>query len=555
MRTEGSRPSRGDGAYSLMMLLAILALLAQEAATAPGEVVLEDPTYTAVGLEWRIAGDSNGNCRVEVEYRKGGEPGWRKALPLLRVENREHPTYKVHPGNLLAGSVLGLDPGTRYEVKLTLADPDGGKAEKVVEARTRAEPSLPKDLRERAVPVGGLAEALASAKPGELLLLAPGIHGGPFVLRASGVVLRGAADGSTVLDGGGAKEVLNLRETENVVLEDLTVRNGRGGLIADGCRSLAVRRCRVERTTYFGISAQKGRGNLFEENVLVGPVKWEEEGWHASSYGLFVNGTGHVVRHNRITDWWDGISLASEDRGLVTSGVDLHGNDISRCTDDGIECDYVRHNIRIRDNRISNTLKGVSCQPAFGGPVYILRNEIVNARSSPYKFHVSPSGLVVMHNTSVSAADGFSGGDWRNAVFRNNLILGARRALDTSGERVDLDWNGWSGPAGFGRLTRERFDTLEAFAKATGFEKHGRAVGPEVFERLGPLPPGSTGTDGKGYGKSVGPADHDLRLRKGSAAVDAGAEVPNVNDGFAGAAPDLGCRESGRPDPVYGPRP
>ena len=47
----------------------------------------------------------------------------------------------------------------------------------------------------------------------------------------------------------------------------------------------------------------------------------------------------------------------------------------------------------------------------------------------------------------------------------------------------------------------------------------------------------------------------DLRLRPGSAAVDAGVRLPNVNDGFTGSAPDLGAYEVGQELPVYGPRP
>jgi hypothetical protein len=31
--------------------------------------------------------------------------------------------------------------------------------------------------------------------------------------------------------------------------------------------------------------------------------------------------------------------------------------------------------------------------------------------------------------------------------------------------------------------------------------------------------------------------------------------IPNVNDGFAGSAPDLGALEVGQPLPIYGPRP
>jgi hypothetical protein len=49
--------------------------------------------------------------------------------------------------------------------------------------------------------------------------------------------------------------------------------------------------------------------------------------------------------------------------------------------------------------------------------------------------------------------------------------------------------------------------------------------------------------------------DIDVRLKPGSAAVDRGVALPNVTDGFAGQAPDLGAVELGQPLPVYGPRP
>jgi len=47
----------------------------------------------------------------------------------------------------------------------------------------------------------------------------------------------------------------------------------------------------------------------------------------------------------------------------------------------------------------------------------------------------------------------------------------------------------------------------------------------------------------------------DLRLKEGSGAVDAGEVLPNINDGFAGKAPDLGAYELGADLPPYGPRP
>ena len=43
-------------------------------------------------------------------------------------------------------------------------------------------------------------------------------------------------------------------------------------------------------------------------------------------------------------------------------------------------------------------------------------------------------------------------------------------------------------------------------------------------------------------------------VEAGSAAVDRGVALPNVTDGFAGQAPDLGALEVGQEPPHYGPR-
>jgi hypothetical protein len=46
----------------------------------------------------------------------------------------------------------------------------------------------------------------------------------------------------------------------------------------------------------------------------------------------------------------------------------------------------------------------------------------------------------------------------------------------------------------------------------------------------------------------------DLRILASSAAADRGVVLPNVNDGFSGAGPDLGAYEAGAGLPHYGPR-
>ena len=67
-------------------------------------------------------------------------------------------------------------------------------------------------------------------------------------------------------------------------------------------------------------------------------------------------------------------------------------------------------------------------------------------------------------------------------------------------------------------------------------------------------PPVMAPPNAAALGKPYEAGDLNFKLKAGSKAVDAGKVIPNVNDGFAGRAPDLGAHEAGQPLPVYGPR-
>ena len=75
-------------------------------------------TISSIGIEWDIAGDADHDATAAVEFRVAGTTAWRPALPLVRVD--------YNGSNRLAGSVLFLSANTAYEIRLTLADPDGG---------------------------------------------------------------------------------------------------------------------------------------------------------------------------------------------------------------------------------------------------------------------------------------------------------------------------------------------------------------------------------------------------------------------------------------------
>src|SRR5215208_5181428 len=128
-----------------LFFLAACALNAQNA-TRAGRFVVEHPTLLNLGFEWSIEGDANRNATVAVQFRAAGESAWRTALPLVRIggervfRKMEGLDYTVPDG--FAGSILNLQPGTEYECRFTMADPDGitGEAAKTVRVRTRTEP-------------------------------------------------------------------------------------------------------------------------------------------------------------------------------------------------------------------------------------------------------------------------------------------------------------------------------------------------------------------------------------------------------------------------------
>ena len=114
----------------------------------PGEFVIEHPTLINLGFEWHIDGDANRNASVAVSYRKAGETAWRAGMPLVRLHGEQvfqRNVFNLVTPNMFAGSILDLEPGTAYEARFVMSDPDGvggptANATKIVTVRTRPEP-------------------------------------------------------------------------------------------------------------------------------------------------------------------------------------------------------------------------------------------------------------------------------------------------------------------------------------------------------------------------------------------------------------------------------
>jgi hypothetical protein len=559
----------------------------------PGQFFVDPPTIHNLGFRWYIEGDSNRNAAVNVAYRRKGDADWRNAQPMLRVQNevvnRDFEPWRC--GNLFAGSVMLLEPATTYEIRFTMTDADGGAPpEKIVEATTLAEPvRYQGDRRVTVLPadhegprpegaVADLAEALKQARPGDVLLLHAGVHRGNFLFRKSGqpdrpIVLRGAGDGEAIIEGLDHKGVLfDVRDVDHIHIEDLTFRVGRcavhgGTKGGPGTAGLVVRRCRIEDVESGIWTTSENAENWFvADNVLVGMnPTWFPRTTPTRSYmepshtGINVYGRGHVIAHNSVTRFSDSLAIANfgppaDDLQKHCVNVDFHHNDLSWAQDDTIEADYGCHNIRVYRNRCCNAHTGLSVQPSYGGPIYLIRNEVFGISHIAYKLHNYCTGIVALHNTTCTAGNGFgSFNRWQNGIFRNNLVLGSSGAAIETGSitpYTTLDYNGYrrNDPDRFIRWfdgQRKHSPTnLAEFANSTGHERHGIELDYDVFVRATKLEQGTT----------VEPADWDLRLAPASRAIDAGVRLPNVNDDFTGQQPDLGAHQRDTPLPHYGPR-
>jgi len=95
------------------------------------------------------------------------------------------------------------------------------------------------------------------------------------------------------------------------------------------------------------------------------------------------------------------------------------------------------------------------------------------------------------------------------------------------------------------------YKRLEDYQKATGQDAHSLLIGYDAFVNV----PRLDGHDTRTVQKLYDAKDLDFRLKPGAGPIDRGIPLPNITDGFAGRAPDLGAVEFGQMPPHYGPRP
>lgn len=257
-----------------------------------------------------------------------------------------------------------------------------------------------------------------------------------------------------------------------------------------------------------------------------------------------VDGRGNIIRGNTFHDYFDGFGACPDSSAAVTNETDVYGNLVYRAGDDGMETDGQCSNVRIWGNTFHDVLDGISLAPVYTGPVYAIRNLIYNTGAgnndypgNSFKFNsgYDQSGpMFLFHNTSDAVLPDGNGldikspGTWKMITARNNIWSGSDFALSNANpsQPLDLDYDNlyttlpgelawWDG------LPDRHLNTLAELQAATGQEIHGFNIQPGFSN-----PPGG-----------------DYTLTSESDLIDAGLVIPGINDGFSGAAPDIGAFE------------
>lgn len=305
-----------------------------------------------------------------------------------------------------------------------------------------------------------------------------------------------------------------------------------------------------------GVWMKGGDRNLIERNDIGDSSIF---GWpwglvHGSSaenaaIGLTDDvGRGNVIRRNRLHGTYDGLHPcgSSPPAAGFSNETDIYENIIAQHGDDAIQASGYCANLRIWSNRISDSLMGFSVNPAAPGPVWIVRNsayDLGHTRSvvldgqvssgikinSGYATPVGP--LRVYHNTFLTTAANTDAlvlmqpGSATSLVSRNNVYAAPHRALTKINTlAIDFDYDALYAPPPAATLVRwydANYATLTDLRTGTGQEMHGLQASPALAD----------------------PANGDFTPAADSALIDRGVLLPGINDGYAGAAPDIGAVE------------
>lgn len=536
-------------------------------------------TRRSIGVRlWPLADDVAG---AKLMYRRAGRATWQQAMdPVIAVANRtldegsrslEVVQRDIAPMiRRLHGSIMYLEPGTEYEVRLQEIGLDGSiQGTHTTVVRTR--PSTVSQGNGHRITVNRdgtgdfetINDAIAAACPGDMVIVMPGVYSESIKINTSGtpgkpITIRGA-EGAILDDAESGKYLIQFADgCHDVILERFDIRatstqrrrhvhvgpNVERLVIQDN--HFHVQQCAEDFNFLAFWSAKDFRDITIQHNTFESEKKLQYP-WHISG-----SGRGLIIRGNSI-------SVGETQDIAVIRGrhedVDIYDNYFSGIpSDDGIELEGgVNINVRMWNNVIDaheGKRATISVTPVTVGPVYVFRNIFLGARQG---IKVANDGVadalaagheladfgpvLFLHNTFafVDGHDAFAGQDQpffrfpelhhANIFLWNNLIFGRTIRPETARNSLSMD------------RTTVKCGHLQSDYNL--FWDGQTTDNPNAEYGLGTH---SVFQDPQFTPTKTWPMD--VQLQANSPAIDRGLRVPNINDGYKGRAPDIGAIEA-----------
>lgn len=552
-------------------------------------------TPEQISLFLPVTGSLPQTATATVRYKQSSFSTWITGHPLFRIQ----PALSAVPNvgsvpDAFAWPIIDLTPGTSYDVEVSVTS--GGITDvRTASFTTRSLPpaaGVPNKTITAGSSSSTIQAAFNSLNPGDVIQFQNGTYNlNGLSLDRSGtlnspIVIRGQSRAGVVLSAP-AGRVLYMLNASNVILENLTLQgsgvdtgspNSVGIQFYDGSPTqdhVTVRNVTMngvdvgikayhEITSFLAYDNTLTGNNVWTSSFIDTNITWDDD-------GINVPGFGNCVFNNTLRGFGDSFSVDTQQLTTDSVGIHFYRNDVKMGGDDGFEADGGHRNISFYDNRLENTMSFLSLDPLFGGPLLFARNISINVGRTPFKWNSQNSGQFIYNNTIVETekkgGNDTSGwyqpnnGEQRSYGFRNNILIFRGPAARytpwlESGGHDPIDWTNnswfpntgiqWSGVwANLAAAQAGIASTTPIFSGATKRLTNDNITVSDPF--VTPIALGAN------YYTEITTAYTPI-LANSTAPKNSGVAIPNITDGFSGAAPDRGAIISGKSIPQYGDR-
>jgi hypothetical protein len=514
------------------------------------------PTFNSIGIYWKPTG-GRASLEVTTAYRKSGEASWQEALPLWFDPNT-HPLPHSERSAEYRGSIVGLDAGSTYEVKLTLEE---GAV--------------------RIFSVDTWSEDFKIARTVTLPSLLSGMHtiteGGS---ESEGYVLYVPEEGDVGILDANDQADCNIRvDASWVIVRGFTMRGGsRHGVVLGDVNHVVIEDCDISA---WGATGEDGQAHdlnsgVFShsehlEHIVIQDCEihhprsdsnsWSEQrpgtnsSHPAGPQGISLKGGRgqYVIRNNRIYSDMDhmfndgmGETANFGYGGFPNRDSDIYNNFVSHCWDDGLEIEGADMNVRVFNNYIDFTYGAIGAAAPSLGPVYFYRNVYAVSRKNSdtddngYRGHY----LVKLGNEDSAYTRG------RMFLFHNTALqppaFEAQRGPRSSGAQSGIIFTS-AKKTQYNMMTRNNLIQTRSDQNWAILDYPLTASNDFDYDMYNGVVRAREGSEGRGiiatpvYERAP---DGRLWLAPGTAGHDAALRLPNFNDAFVGAGPDMGAVET-----------